>query len=401
MPFELPKSLAEWLERRSPKAKIEQLFNTIDEVNALIQARDGTLSTVTQRHIFMAEEEYKSALAIYKDDDQECLRFCQRGLFRLELAKQQLAIDREVECQPNFEPDSAEFICLKLSGSIIKIKMAIEFSNCIVSEVNCQRLMAVVEMFNSAAELLRDQRRQIAKRTAEGGLLMLYSLNREIEIDNKESIVELKQIAKIVAREAEPIFEALVAIYNVKENGGDCREPDSARFQMLLHDAMENINSALDALINNDCAQIDKLSETAILQAHQAKNLLNSSSDHDQKSPLTPATKPEDAHEKRIRIFKTEMVMLQRLVSNRAPQGELAQRRLDEALQYYLRAANTYVKALAEADAKDRAKLLIEAESLARAGRIDLDFGRNLLFTSEKVPYKEMIKWIARNDDNH
>ena len=74
--------------------------------------------------------------------------------------------------------------------------MAVEYSNCVVSEAIRRNLMGVVTMFNEAVDMIRLQENAMSKRTSEGGLLMLYLLERQIELDNRQNIVDLKNIPR-------------------------------------------------------------------------------------------------------------------------------------------------------------------------------------------------------------
>ncbi len=152
MPFKLPKKLLEWLKQRTPEAKIDQLVSTIGQVNELIQGREDALSALVRKHIFMAEEDCNAALVNSKFDNKqntsECIRRIEFGLFRLELAKQQLNSEQQESSLPNFDKNTIEYRALELSGAIIKTKMAIEFSNCVVSESGKLQLVGIVKMFN-------------------------------------------------------------------------------------------------------------------------------------------------------------------------------------------------------------------------------------------------------------
>jgi hypothetical protein len=413
MPFKLPKHLLEWLKQRGPEAKIEQLVRTIGQVDDLIQGREDALSALVRKHLFMAEEDCTAALVNSKFDNKEnnseCLRRIEFGLFRLELAKQQLTSEHLESCPPNFDESTLEYRALELSGAIIKTKMAIEFCNCVVSEGNKLRLVSVVKMFNDAIEFLKSNKQDKSRRVTEAGLLLLYMIKREIEIENHESIVDLNYIWKnaTVEKSSQQIKKAIEASYNLKTACCDCPSQASPKVLSRLDDAMEKLQVAIDSYLKAQDEVVDELVTTSMLQIKLASEAFQSSAMREDLN--SGKLEQEDQIDSQVNQFKTLVVVLQRLVTNRATQAELANRRLDAAEKYYQSAARLYGKALegkaskssdSDSERNKRVEMLDKAEALARSARIDLEFARNLLFKKEGLPYQELIKRIADDSDN-
>lgn len=418
MPFKLPKKLLEWLKQRTPEAKIDQLVSTIGQVNELIQGREDALSALVRKHIFMAEEDCNAALVNSKFDNKqnnnECLRRIEFGLFRLELAKQQLNSEQKESCLPNFDKGTIEYRALELSGAIIKTKMAIEFNNCVVSESSKLQLVGIVKMFNQAIELLKSNQQDKSRRLIEAGLMLLYIAKREIEIENHESIVDLSEIWKNSTRESQPIRQAIEASYNLKTACSNCPSQATPKVLSRLDDATEKLHRAIDAYSKANDDRVDELISTSVLQTKLAAEAFQSSPAQDNISPGNGQTNEQlgerlsDEIDNRISQFKTQILVLQRLVTNRATQDHLANRRLDAADKYHQAAANMYRKALAAKDNKqsdselNRQQLretIEKAETLARSATIDLEFARNLLLKKSGLPYQELIKRIAEDSD--
>lgn len=418
MPFKLPKKLLEWLKQRTPEAKIDQLVSTIGQVNELIQGREDALSALVRKHIFMAEEDCNAALVNSKFDNKqnnnECLRRIEFGLFRLELAKQQLNSEQKESCLPNFDKGTIEYRALELSGAIIKTKMAIEFNNCVVSESSKLQLVGIVKMFNQAIELLKSNQQDKSRRLIEAGLMLLYIAKREIEIENHESIVDLSEIWKNSTRESQPIRQAIEASYNLKTACSNCPSQATPKVLSRLDDATEKLHRAIDAYSKANDDRVDELISTSVLQTKFAAEAFQSSPAQDNISPGNGQTNEQlgerlsDEIDNRISQFKTQILVLQRLVTNRATQDHLANRRLDAADKYHQAAANMYSKALAAKDNKqsdselNRQQLretIEKAETLARSATIDLEFARNLLLKKSGLPYQELIKRIAEDSD--
>ena len=418
MPFKLPKKLLEWLKQRTPEAKIDQLVSTIGQVNELIQGREDALSALVRKHIFMAEEDCNAALVNSKFDNKqnnnECLRRIEFGLFRLELAKQQLNSEQKESCLPNFDKGTIEYRALELSGAIIKTKMAIEFSNCVVSESGKLQLVGIVKMFNQAIELLKSNQQDKSRRLIEAGLMLLYIAKREIEIENHESIVDLSEIWKNSTRESQPIRQAIEASYNLKTACSNCPSQATPKVLSRLDDATEKLHRAIDAYSKANDDRVDELISTSVLQTKLAAEAFQSSPTQNNISPGNGQTNEQlgerlsDEIDNRISQFKTQILVLQRLVTNRATQDHLANRRLDAADKYHQAAANMYRKVLAakdnnqsdsELNRQQLRETIEKAETLARSATIDLEFARNLLFKKSGLPYQELIKRIAEDSD--
>ena len=418
MPFKLPKKLLEWLKQRTPEAKIDQLVSTIGQVNELIQGREDALSALVRKHIFMAEEDCNAALVNSKFDNKqnnsECIRRIEFGLFRLELAKQQLNSEQQESCPPNFDKNTIEYRALELSGAIIKTKMAIEFSNCVVSESSKLQLVGIVKMFNQAIELLKSNQQDKSRRLIEAGLLLLYIAKREIEIENHESIVDLSEIWKNSTRKSQPIRQAIEASYNLKSACSNYPGHATPKVLSRLEDAIEKLHRAIDAYSKANDEVLDELISTSVLQVKLAAEAWQSSPAQDNISPANGQTTEQlserlsDEIDNRISQFKTQILVLQRLVTNRATQAHLANRRLDAAEKYHQAAANMYRQALAAKDNKQSngelnrqhlSEAIEKAETLARSATIDLEFASNLLFKKSGLPYQALVKRIAEDSD--
>lgn len=411
MPFKLPHHLLEWLKERSPEAKIEQLVRTIGQIDELIQGREDALSDLVRNHICMAEEDCNAALGDSnfdnKKNNSESIRRIEFGLFRLELAKQQLNSEHLESSPPNFDDDTVEYRALELSGAIIKTKMAIEFSNCVVSEAHKLKLVSVVKMFNESIELLKENKLDRSRRTIEAGLLCLYLIKREIEIDNHESIIDLDYIWKNIAVEKKQrrIKQAIEATYELKAAVCNFPQQASAKVVSRLEDAVEKLHSAIDAYLKAQDEVVIELVYNTTLQIKLAREAFQNAAM--QEDLDSAQAQPEDQIDSRVKQFKTQVLVLQRLVSNRAKQAELANRRLDAAEKYYQAAAHLYGKALAakaskesavaeitgggklsDSDRKELLKTVEKAEALARSASLDLEFASNLLFCKQKPGYE-------------
>lgn len=378
MPFQFPENISNWLEKRNAKAKIEQLLSTISELSNLTQNKDEAVHMLLQKHLLKAEEEYQSALIEYKDDIDECMRRTEFGLFRLDLAKQQLSVAQEKKFQPNFEENTPEHSALQLSGAIARTKMAVEYSNCVVSEPIRANLIGVVTMFNEAVDMLRTNQSEMSQRTSEGGLLMLYLLERQIEMDNRQSIVDLKNIPRFSNKESKKIKDAVDCICNLKETCLESTRPVSSRIIKHLDAAVDNFYSAVQAFVDNDTDLVDKLTVTIRMQVDLAERLYRSNAIKEP-SPDDVARDEQDLIQQRINEFRTRILKLQRLIQHRSPNDERAAKRLDAVLRFYGKARQAFHDCDIE-----------EAEKMLTGAVLDLDFARQLLFEEGTPQYREL-----------
>ena len=353
-------------------------MSTISELSNISQGKDEAVRTLLQKHLLKAEEEYHSALVEFKDDIDECKRRTEFGLFRLDLAKQQLSVAQEKKFEPNFEENTPEHSALMLSGAITRTKMAVEYSNCVVSEPIRTNLVGVVTMFNEAVDMLRTNQPEMSQRTSEGGLLMLYLLERQIELDNRQSIVDLKNIPKFTSKESKKIKDAVDCICNMKEACMESPRPVSPRITKHLDGAIDNFYAAVQAFVDDEIPMVDKLTITIRMQVELSERLFRSNTSKD----VTADGAEEEEHDnldQRVSEFKTRILKLQRLLLHRSDQAEIANKRLDAVLRFYAGS----VEALRDCN-------LIEAERLVGGAVLDLDFARQLLFEKGKPTYREL-----------
>jgi hypothetical protein len=377
MPFQFPEQISNWLERRNAKAKIEQLMSNISELSNLSQGKDEAVRALLQKHLLYAEKEYQSAILEYKDDIEECKRRTEFGLFRLDLAKQQLSVAQEKKFEPNFEENTPEHSVLMLSGAIIRTKLAVEYSNCVVSEPIRMNLIGVVTMFNDALDMLRGRQPEMSQRTSQGGLLMLYLLERQIELDNRQSIVDLKNIPKFSDKESKKIKEAVDCICNLKEVCLESERPISSRITKHLDGAIDNFYAAVQAFVDDEIPMVDKLTVTIRMQIGLAERLFRNSSSKDG-TDSDAADEEQDQMDQRVNEFKTRILRLQRLIQHRSDHAEVATKRLDAVLKFYA----SSIEALRDCN-------LAEADRLVGGAVLDLDFARQLLFEKGKATYRE------------
>ncbi|HEY9732532.1 MAG TPA: hypothetical protein V6C89_11510 [Drouetiella sp.] len=378
MPFQLPEQFSNWLERRNARAKIEQLMSTISELNNVTQGKDDAVKNLLQKHLLKAEEEYQSALTEYKGDIEECKRRTEFGLFRLDLVKQQLSVAQEKKFLPNFEENTPEHSALMLSGAIARTKMAVEYSNCVVGEAIRMNLVGCVTMFNDAVDMLRTSQPEMSQRTSEGGLLMLYLLERQIELDNRQSIVDLKNIPKFTSKESKRIKDAVDRVCNLKETLLESPRPVSLRITKHLDGAVENFYTAVQAFVDDEIELVEKLTTTMNMQVALSEKLFHSDSAKE-KSAEDAADEEHDLVAQRVNEFKTRIMKLQRLIQNRSENDIHATKRLDAVLRFYEQS----MMALRDCN-------LAEAERTNTGAILDLDFARQLLFSKGKPTYKEL-----------
>ena len=372
MPFQLPEPLSNWLEHRRARAKIDRLMSTVNELRSFSGQADSALSGLLQKHIQQAEDECQSALVEYKDNVEECMRRIEFGLFRLDLAKQQLSVAEEKKFQVTFDENTAEHGALMLAGAITRTKLAVEYSNCVVSEPIRRNLIGVVTMFNDAVDMIRQNKLAMSKRTSEGGLLMLYILERQIELENRQSIVDLKHIPRFASKESKKIKDALDLICNFKEMCNDSQRPVSLRVLKHLDSAVENYYLTVQAFVDEDAELVDKLTTTIRMQVEFANRLFRGSIS--KQDTGIECEEDGDALDRRLAEFKTRILKLRRIAARQCSDFDPLDARLCAARHNYVSAILAY-----------RDCNLDEAERLRSAARSEIGSARQLYFSDLEV----------------
>src|SRR5262249_53486160 len=150
----------------------------------------------------MAEDARSRALKLFEENSMEdCEKFCERGLLHLQIASAHMLSEDQLKLEMTFEEGSTEENIEMVSNGIARLKMAVEYSNCLVSEPVKERLIEVVRMREEALSLYAQGDEEDAHRIAEAAMLWLHFLGKQLELDNTKPIIQIEPTVKLSPKE--------------------------------------------------------------------------------------------------------------------------------------------------------------------------------------------------------
>lgn len=364
--FDQLKSVAaDWLKRRDTQDKLESLMEMVAKTNAAVSGTESPFLALAMERLEKAEAARQKAVGYFEQDDvADCEKRCERGLMHLMIASLHLSANASHKLEIVFDDESAEYAVEQLSSSIAKFKMAVEYSNCTVTEKVKVRWWDVAAKFPDALSLLKNGREEEAKRTAEACLLNLHYLGKVLEQDNLKGIIELDPTTRASSKEMLMIKGLTEQISQTQCLLSVSHTRGYRRVERYLEAALENLEKALDAYADGDDGTVRRMVAAGMMEARMASEICKSGTTTDMAfNPQEPAEAvPDEAGE-----FCRRLVQVSRLIKDYAPESERMLNRLDAVNYYYRKCMN----ALIAGDYK-------EAERSARAAHLDLDFAKQL-----------------------
>lgn len=360
--------------------KSTQLMNVVTELLNTVkqQARssDSPFRGLAKQCIDKAEDYYQEAIYNLKDGAPEVsFDYCRKGMNFLKLATMHLAAGVSEDKEPTFEEGTPEFAILHLARAIASLKSAVEYSNCKVGKAERERLVEVVHMYFDALDALRKERNELAKRTAQAGLLWMHFLGKSLEARTKAAIVPTLLFEKFGSARIERIADLANRIAEAYKLLADTSPEAQSRIKLYLKASIATYTRCVNAFLeeDGDCAQIAR---AGCMEVRMAQRLIESSTheafEHD-------ADEEEIQMNSRIDNFKARIARVQRLLRENDPESEKILRRLYQVSAYYAK-AQRLLKSLD----------FSEAERYARSAHLDIDYSRQLL-DDKSARYSDLI----------
>lgn len=361
--------------------KSTQLMNIVTELLNTVkqQARssDSPFRGLAKQCIDKAEDYYQEAIYNLKDGSPELsFDYCRKGMNFLKLATLHLAagINQEND-EPKFEAGTPEFAIFHLSRAIAKLKSAVEYANCKVGRAERERLVEVVHMHADAIEALRKENHEIAKRTAQAGLLWMHFLGKSLEERTKASIVEPMLFEKFGSPRIERIADLANRIAEAYKQLADTSPEAQTRIKLYLKASIATYTKCVQAFLDDDgdCGQIAR---AGCMEVRMAQRLIESSThdafEHD-------VDDEEIQVNSRIDSFKMRIARVQRLLRENDPESEKVLHRLYQVSAYYAKSQRLL-----------KSRDYSEAERCARSAHLDIDFSRQLI-DDKSARYSDLI----------
>lgn len=372
---EVTKFWSKWMTGQRSQKLMSVVLEAMTEARQKVRASDSPFKSLARRCIDKAEDAYQEAIYQLKDGKpQLCFANCKQGLKFLSLAMMHLSDANSKETEPVFDEDSAERSIIDLSESISRFKSSVEYTNVEVSCDQKERLMEVVRLYFDAVHQIGHSDKAAAARTAQGGLLYMYLLGRDLEDKLRAGIVEPAALERCRGSAATRIVELADQLAETDKMLTEASLAAHGRIKLYLNAARRTIEQAVGSYIDSDCDDVGALTKAGAMELRMAKRLIEYS-----KYPGS-APEPEDEGldlDEEVFDFKRRVARLQRLLRDKEESGIV--RRLHVVNSHYARARNL----LANEDYS-------EAERYARSAHLDIDFARQLLI-DKHATYSDLI----------
>lgn len=358
-----------WQVKQLTRRKLNRLVEQIALIGWEAQSSDGVKHAVLDQDLKRVERKYRKALEAYGEDDiEECKKQADRGLTYARIA----SLHRQMNDCPTermaFPEDSVESLILLLSVSVARIKIAVESTNCRVSDTASSRLARVVAQFNESLDLLKENDSGGANRCVQSGLMSLYVVARQIQHDNNEiTIVDLRPEIKRLPRELKQYKELIDRVFEVKKQSNSETEIPSIE----LVEIESEIDKGLMAFAEEDMTVSRNLVEKALVRIQLVEKLESKGNSNDGDDLAID--------ELEQRQFRATIRELQRLIDGRSSRSSQALERLDESIKFHEAACRAR-----------REGQLKEAQRLARSAHLELDFARQLILTKGNPTYSDL-----------
>ncbi len=358
----------DWQIRKSAKIRLELLVSSITKHLQQLKGRDDVYSRVALRHAERADRNYKHALEHYAEEDfEECLEYIEKGELHIHFAHLQMAPqDQDTEYDPGFTEGSVQWLLDCFCQAITQTKMAIEYTNCKMSDLDRKDLIAIASLYTQALRQLIEDETDAARCIAEAGLLLLHATVKNINISNNGRLAEIRLPRNIVSRAWLKAKELEEYVHECKQQFALDTTLVSEKARHHLRGAEQQFRVSIDRLINQD----EKASETAasagMMEAKFAEGMISHQ-----------GTQAETSVSESIRAadFERTLARLRRLLKR-------TQGKNHESAEKHLAASQRY---LSDAIAQMEKSNMPEASRLARAAYLDLDYARQLI-DAEKPP---------------
>lgn len=367
--FEQIKSLAgDWLKRKDANEKLTRMLEMIAEASAAVETRKSEYTNLAAQRLKLAEEARARALKMFEENSlEDCEKFCERGLLHLQIASAHMLSEDQMKLELTFDEGSAEEAIERLSNGIARLKMAVEYSNCLVSEHVKQHLLEVVRQREEALSLYAEGADEDAHRIAEGALLWLHYLGEQLELDNDKPIIQIEPIVKLSPKEMSMIKALIESIVHCRTVLQVTHTRGYTRVERYLAAAMQNLEKAIAAYLDGDADKVARMVTTGMMEARMADELLKNTGPDEGAYEVLASELADDLTVKGKEFFR-RLVILSRLVKENVDEPERILNKLDSV-------NFNYKKCLASMRDSD----IREASRYAKLAHLDLDYSKQMV----------------------
>lgn len=378
--FEHIKSLAgDWLKRKDANEKLTSMLEMIAAASAEVQSRKSSFTGLAEKRLQLAEDARLRALSMFEENSlADCEKFCERGLLHLQIASAHMLTEDQMKIELAFEEGTAEEAIERLSNGIASLKMAVEYSNCLVSDQVKERLIDVVRQREEALAMYASGDDEDAHRVAEGAILWLHFLGKQLELDNDKPIIQIEPTVRLSPKEMTMIKGLTESIIRSRTVLAVTHTRGYLRVERYLNAAMENLDKAIHAYLDGDADKVSRMVTTALMETRMADELLKNTG-FDESMYDAPGNEVVDDLNLKGKEFFRRLVLLSRMIKDEYEKPDRALNKLDSVNFQYKKC----LQALRENNDT-------EAERCARAAHLDLDYARQLVIENCEPLYSDL-----------
>lgn len=376
-----------WQQRRQTQEKMAKLMSLVTEAHGLLKSSKGPFLSSARDRLSRAEQAHEKAMRSFGQDDIEnCESQLERALLNIQILQHHLSTKESEKHEIVLAEGSPEESVGRLSFAISSFKMAVESSNCKVSDLVKERLVEVVKVFDDAVELLENDQEEEAKSVSQSALLWLYLLGKEVEIDNQSGVVEINPILKSSSKAVRQIKGAIDDVAGAKRTINATRSAVPKKVQTRLDAAAEHLEDAIQALAEEDDDAVQKHITVVSMEAQMAEQLFEPG----EAIAEYGAPAEEDAYAKRVFEMRQRIISMRRLLQRNAPNMERAVNKLEAVFTYYSKSIKALKAAESATERAGQKESLSEAERYAHSAVLDLDFARQILAAEGEPSYRDI-----------
>jgi len=351
----------------SPHKKVDLLSSLLSEHGSVLENYEGAHLAHVSRHRELAQKLCKHAFDLLKVDDLvEANAHAESGILHLELAHQ-LATMKDDTQDMQIDADTDEGKIGRLMDYVAQLKEVVEFSELSISDTVHEELLRVVRLLFAGLGDLEKGRGADASRQASAGIVALQWAMYLIEIENDQSLRHLR-LPYSRDNQAE-IRTCLLAkkMAECRKTFIDLKHGIPPDVETHLIDAEEKFGNCLDNIVLGDYEAVELDVRAGLIDVESAEQKTK-------KILLSPDFDYSDESAASIRNFKLDAWRIIRS----AEQMQLF--RLDSFKTRIQSAVNQFACANKDCDLKK----FDQAERLARAAQLDLDFCSHIINTESQ-----------------
>ena len=362
--------------RLTGKDALDLLSDSIAELGDQVMIYDGIHLAAVRRHLQSAEDSCKSALkALTRDDEVVATRRARTGLVHMHIARLLMTgKEQQTRLEVQSGIDTIEGALNYLIHQIAKVKLLVEYGDLQVNPAVQDSLMNVMKIFDATVADLRKRRTGDAKREADAAMVALHWTVCLLEASNPlHGIAELKMPKEGATTAEIKACELAASICDYKNKLTEMQVAAMPEVMMHLEAAEEKFAACIENLIEGDKA-------STVLEARAGQL--------DLQTAMRTANEALNASERR-QNSQTRMVVSQ------FKQDSYRVLRLCEQLNIDYRSLERRMKACEDYFIKAHRLLeqneLNEAERLARAAHLDLDFSWQIANAAQRAEYRQEL----------